>query len=147
MELTYKPAQAADIEPLFTFNQELIDAYEDKTQIELHKVLAWVRRKLEQQIQDYTCIYADGRKAGYFHFFAPDNTVMELDDLYIFPAFRGLGIGSAVIRRCCASTDRPVELYVFRANTRALALYQRLGFRIKARTCHISDTRYILRRD
>ena len=47
MELTYKPAQAADIEPLFAFNQELIDAYEDKTQIELHKVLAWVRRKLE----------------------------------------------------------------------------------------------------
>ena len=36
--------------PIFEFNKALIDAYEDKTQIDYEKVLAWVRRKLERCI-------------------------------------------------------------------------------------------------
>lgn len=145
MTLDFRPAQPEDLEPLFAFNRELIDAYEDKTQIDRGRVLAWVRRKLERRLSEYTCIWADGQKAGYFHFYPSDGEVMELDDLYLFPAFRGRGIGTAVIRACCqTAAGRPVILYVFVQNTRAAALYRRLGFRIAAQP---SPTRWIMRRE
>ena len=145
MKLDFRPAQPEDTEPLFTFNRELIDAYEDKSLIDYGRVLAWVRRKLERHLSEYTCIWADGQKAGYFHFYPLDGKVMELDDLYLFPAFRGRGIGTEIIRACCrAAAGRPVVLYVFVRNTRAVALYRRLGFRVAAQP---SPTRYIMRRE
>ena len=145
MKLDFRPAQPEDIEPLFAFNRELIDAYEDKSLIDYGRVLAWVRRKLEQRLDEYTCVWADGQKAGYFHFYPLDGKVMELDDLYLFPAFRGHGIGTEIIRACCrAAAGRPVVLYVFVRNTRAVALYRRLGFCVAAQS---SPTRYIMRRE
>ena len=145
MKLDFRPAQPEDIEPLFAFNRELIDAYEDKSLIDYGRVLAWVRRKLERHLSEYTCIWADGQKAGYFHFYPLDGKVMELDDLYLFPAFRGRGIGTEIIRACCrAAAGRPVVLYVFVRNTRAVALYRRLGFCVAAQP---STTRYIMRRE
>lgn len=145
MKLDFRPAQPEDIAPLFTFNRELIDAYEDKSLIDYGRVLAWVRRKLEQRLDEYTCVWADGQKAGYFHFYPLDGKVMELDDLYLFPAFRGRGIGTEIIRACCrAAAGRPVVLYVFVQNTRAVALYRCLGFCVAAQP---SPTRYIMRRE
>lgn len=145
MKLDFRPAQPEDIEPLFAFNRELIDAYEDKSLIDYGRVLAWVRRKLEQRLDEYTCVWAGGQKAGYFHFYPSDGEVMELDDLYLFPAFRGRGIGTEIIRACCrAAAGRPVVLYVFVRNTRAVALYRRLGFCVAAQP---SPTRYIMRRE
>ena len=89
MKLDFRPAQPEDIEPLFAFNRELIDAYEDKSLIDYGRVLAWVRRKLEQRLDEYTCVWAGGQKAGYFHFYPSDGEVMELDDLYLFPLSGG----------------------------------------------------------
>lgn len=146
MLLTYQPADVSDLEALFAFNKKLIDQYEDLSQIPYQKVLAWVRQKLEQQIQEYTCIFADGQKAGYYHFSPTDSNTMELDDLYLFPAFRGHGIGTAVIQKCCAETSQPIMLYVFQKNTGAIALYQRMGFQIQCTTQNVSSTRYIMRR-
>lgn len=147
MNLTFQPAQHDDIEIIYTFTKELIDLYEDKSQIDLSKIMAWTRKKLESQIQEYTCIFADGKKAGYYHFSSFDDHRMELDDLYIFPSYRGCGIGTAVIEKCCAETDQPIVLYVFQKNKRALALYQKLGFKIQCQTSHVSNTRFILQRD
>ena len=146
MLLTYQPADASDLDALFAFNKELIDQYEDLSQIPYQKVLAWVRKKLEQHIQEYTCIFADGQKAGYYHFSPMDSDTMELDDLYLFPAFRGHGIGTAVIQKCCTETSQPILLYVFQKNTCAIALYQKMGFQIQCTTQNVSSTRYIMRR-
>lgn len=146
MQLTYQPALPADIDAIYSFTKELIDQYEDKNQISYEEVLAWVRKKLERQIQEYTCIFADGEKAGYYHFSPMDPNTMELDDLYLFPAFRGRGIGTAVIQKCCAETSQPILLYVFQKNTGAIALYQKMGFHIQCSTRDVSSTRYIMRR-
>lgn len=147
MQLTYQPAQHNDIEVIYTLTKDLIDQYEDKTQVNEAKILAWVRRKLEARIQEYTCIFADGQKAGYYHFVSFDEKRMELDDLYIFPSYRSRGIGTAVIQKCCGETEMPVLLYVFQKNRKALALYQRLGFEIQCRTSQVSSTRLILQRE
>ena len=141
MKLTYIPATPADAEAIYEQCRALIDAYEDISAIDYGKVLAWVRRKIETNIHEYRRITLDGAHAGFFRL-CPAEDGWELDDLYIFPAFQNQGIGTAVIRDCCAAG--PVTLYVFTKNTRALALYRRLGFQTLRPA---GATRLILRKE
>ena len=141
MDLTYSPAAPSDAGTIFELCKALIDKYEDISTIDYDRVLAWVRYKIEGNISEYRCILADGAHAGYFRL-CPAEDGWELDDLYIFPEFQNRGIGTAVIRDCCEKG--PVMLYVFRKNTRALALYRRLGFR---EVDTAGQTRLILRKE
>lgn len=144
MDITYKSAAAEDIVPIYQLCRQLILDYENTDAIDLEKVLNWVRNKIEHCIGEYTAVFSDGKKAGYYHFFRNEEGEMELDDLYIFPDFRRQGIGSQVIRKCCREIWEPVVLYVFIRNTGAVSLYERLGFRVvKA----LNGTRYIMKYD
>ncbi len=143
MELTFSPAAAEDIPMLLELNRQLIEQYEDPTAIDLPRVLAWVGRKIEKNLSQYSCVVLEGRKAGYFRL-CPDEGETELDDFYIFPEFRGQGIGTEVLRRCIREQNRPLTLCVFTKNTGAMALYSRMGFHV---TEHISQTRCIMRRE
>ena len=144
MVLTYEKANIEDIPCIYELCKQLIDAYEDIRNINYGAVLNWLRKKLETQIGEYTAVYADGQKAGYYHFCQNEDAQFELDDLYIFPEFQNKGIGTAVIQKCCASTTAPVFLYVFTKNERAVSLYQRLGFAV-VKT--VNDTRFIMKRE
>lgn len=142
MQLTYEQASAADVERIFALSKALIDQYEDVASIDYDKVLQWVRRKIEVQIGEYQRVLMDDALAGYVHFH-PDGERMELDDLYILPEYQGMGIGTAVVEKCCAETEKPVYLYVFRRNEGAVRLYQRLGFEIVQ---EVGGSRYIMQR-
>lgn len=142
MELKYERASGADMEAIFALSKALIDQYEDVESIDYDKVLQWVRRKIEAQIGEYQRVMMDGSLAGYVHFH-PDGERMELDDLYILPEYRGQGIGTAVVEKCCAETEKPVYLYVFRRNEGAVRLYKRLGFEIVQ---EVGGSRYIMQR-
>lgn len=142
MELNYERASSADVEAIFALSKTLIDRYEDLDSIDYDKVLQWVRRKIEAQIGEYQRVLMDGSLAGYVHFH-PDGERMELDDLYILPEYRGQGIGTAVVEKCCAETEKPVYLYVFRRNEGAVRLYKRLGFEIVQ---EVGSSRYIMQR-
>lgn len=144
MELHYIPAESADIETIFSQLKALIDAYEDLSSINYEKVLLWCRRQIEENICQYTCILADGEKAGWYRLSASDDGRMELDNFYILPAYRNRGIGTAALNRCFAAIDKPIFLYCFIKNTRAMALYTRMGFRVIETVGH---TRCILQRD
>lgn len=142
MTLSYSPAQPEDIGQIDLLCKELIHTHEQLDSIDYPKVLRWVRQKIESSIGEYTVLCADGMKAGYYHFYRNGDSLLELDDLYLFPSFQNQGIGTAVIQKCCASTTEPIQLYVFARNTRAVALYERLGFQI---TATVHQTRYIMR--
>lgn len=144
MEITYGSAKPEDIACIYQFNQQLIDSYEAIENIAYDKVLNWVRHKLENAIWEYTTVYADGQKAGYFHFHKNEDGEYEIDDLYIIPEFQNKGIGSEVIRKCCSSVKEPVMLYVFIKNQRAVSLYKRIGF-VVVKT--IKESRYIMKRE
>ena len=144
MDIIYTKATSDDINPIYELCKRLIEDYEQPNAIDYAKVLAWVRKKIEHSIDEYTVIHVDGQKAGYYHFFKNDDGIFELDDLYIFPEFQNHGIGSEVIRKCCGSVYEPVMLYVFVRNQRAISLYERLGFKIVQM---IGTSRYIMQRD
>ena len=148
MELMYEKARPEDAPVIFGFAKELIetyetdpDLYETDPDLDLNMALAWTKRKIEKRIGEYTRVLMDGEVAAFFRF-VPDGERMELDDLYVLPAFRDRGIGTAVLRRCVAQ-GRPVYFYVFTKNTRAVALYEREGFR---KVEDVSPTRMIMAR-
>jgi hypothetical protein len=90
MKLTYCKATADDSERIYQLCKQLIDDYEDVEAIEYDKVLRWVRNKIIGSIGEYTAVFADGVKAGYYHFFLNGDGEYELDDLYIFSEFHHL---------------------------------------------------------
>ena len=143
MKLKYEPADARDTEALYAFNKELIDTYEDTDKIEYDKVLLWVRKKIEENINGYTRVTLDGMTVGYFYFHKADGE-NEIDDLYVLPEFRGRGIGTEIIKKCIEETDAPIFLYVFVRNTGAVKLYRRMGFETVK---EIRGTRYIMRKE
>lgn len=140
MQITYEAATRWDIPVLFRLAKDLIDRCEILENIDYQKVLAWVQRKLEAQIQGYERILCDGVHAGYVHVI-PGEECTELDDLFVFPEHQGRGIGTEVIRRCIRGSCPPVMLYVFIRNEGAIRLYRRLGFRV---TETVHGSRYIM---
>ncbi len=139
MQLTYEPARPEDAPVVFGFAKELIETYETDPKLDLDMALAWTKRKIEKRIGEYTRVLRDGQAVAFYRF-VPDGDRMELDDLYVLPAFRDRGVGTAVLRRCLAC-GKPVFFYVFTQNTRAVALYEREGFR---RIETVSPTRCLM---
>ena len=127
MQLTYEPARPEDAPVIFGFAKELIEAYETDPKLDLDMALGWTKRKIEKRIGEYTRVLRDGQTVAYYRF-VPDGDRMELDDLYVLPAWRNRGIGTAILRRCLAQ-GKPIYFYVFTGNVRAVALYEREGFR------------------
>lgn len=143
MNLEYKQAQEEDIECLYELSKNLIDRYENIQSIEYDKILKWVRRKIENCISEYTCVYVNNEKAGYYHLFKNDEELFELDDLYIFSDYQRRGIGTEIINRCCMEANSPVYLYVFIKNMGAVSLYERLGFKVLQT---IGNSRFFMRK-
>lgn len=127
MQLTYEWARPEDAPVVFGFAKELIETYETDPKLDLDMALAWTKRKIEKRIGEYTRVLRDGQTVAYYRI-VPDGDRMELDDLYVLPAWRNRGIGTTILRRCLA-LGKPIYFYVFTGNVRAVALYEREGFR------------------
>ena len=54
MKITYEKAASSDIECLYQLCKQLIDAYENIECIDYERALRWVRKKLENSIDEYT---------------------------------------------------------------------------------------------
>ena len=142
-QIAFIPADATDIPIIFGFCKELIDSYEDVSAIAYDKVLNWVLDKITNKIDMYQCAVVDGTKLGYFCL-DTTGTEAELDDLYVLPEYRGIGIGTSIIRYCIRRLRKPVFLYVFSKNIGAVRLYNRMGF---AFTEKVGSTRVVMRRE
>ena len=140
MKLCYITAQESAIDAIYAQAKDLIDAYEDTASIEYDKVLAWVKRKIVSNLSQYRCVLCDGEKTAYYRL-CEDG---ELDDLYVLPGFRSRGIGAEILEKCKEESNKPIFLYVFSRNIRAISFYQRFGF---AEAEKVGTTRLILRQN
>lgn len=139
-QLQFLTAEEVDVPVIFAFAKDLIDSYEDLTQIDYDRVMSWMHRKIESDISAYTCVWYNSRKVAYYCL-RGDNAAYELDDLYVLPEFQRQGIGSAILEKCLLETECPIRLYVFIKNTGAISLYRRHGFKLSEQ---ISSTRIIM---
>lgn len=139
MKLTFVNASESDIPVIFDQAKNLIDTYEDVDAIDYDKVLAWVRRKIEVKISEYRCVLADGETCAFWRM-CEDG---ELDDLYVLPGFRNRGIGSEIMKKCIEDSPKPLWLYAFSRNTRAISFYERHGFSVRQ---VVAPTRLIMER-
>ena len=140
MNLQFVPATESDVPVIFSQAKKLIDTYEDTESINYDKVLAWVNRKIETCIAEYTCVVADNVRCAYYRL-CEDG---ELDDLYVLPGFQNKGIGTQILKKCIAESAKPLYLYVFSRNVRAISFYERLGFFVRDT---VGKTRLIMARN
>ena len=139
MNLRFVSATQRDIPVIFAQAKDLIDTYEDLTVIDYDKVLQWVSKKITDHISDYCCVLKDKEPCAYYRLCKD----CELDDLYVLPAFRNMGIGSVIMKKCIGESENPLYLYVFSRNVRAISFYERFGFSDRE---SVGKTRMILER-
>lgn len=140
MRITFANTNEEDAEKIIEIEREQIDSYEDFSKLNHGQVYAFTRKKVHEELSNYTTIYCDGHKAGWYHF-TDENTYMELDDLFILPEFQERGIASAIIERCINATNKPIRAYVFTGNIGAISLFEKKDFQI-IQTLH--HTRYVM---
>ena len=142
MYLTYEGADAADIEPICRFCKELIDRYEKLQNIDYDAVLAWERKKVEDNLKDYQRVLCNGKKVCFF-FFVGVAIKWKLTICLFSHAFEG-GDRDRNHSEILFGDNASCFPLCFFQNVSAVALYKRLGFRIVQ---SIKDSRYIMQRD
>ena len=83
---------------------------------------------------EHHIVIADEQPVGHIIFNRADKEILTID-LALLPEYRGLGIGSALLKNVLAEgaqSGKPVVLHVLKQNVRAISLYERLGFRVCA---------------
>lgn len=96
---------------------------EEKKRIEL-----FIDKKVPEQIDRYKIIMKDNRPIGCVLICECEDGFL-LDELYIEKEHRGQGIGSHLIKEALLEY-RPLHLWVYESNERAVSLYTRLGAKV-----------------
>jgi ribosomal protein S18 acetylase RimI-like enzyme len=137
-----RPVRREDEELLYrvyasTRAEELaaVDWSDEQKDAFLHMQFAAQHRYYQENYLDSTfdVVMVDGEPAGRLYV-ARWREELRIIDIALLPAFRGRGIGSALIEglgREAAGKGLPLRIHVERGNP-ALALYERLGFRVAA---------------
>lgn len=94
-----------------------------------------------QKREEFSVIVSDDADAGFLQL-QRGADFLNVAEIHLLPAFRGQGLGTAVLRYIQALGDKeglPVLIGYFRANQGARDLYLRLGFQPAGE----SDTHYL----
>jgi ribosomal protein S18 acetylase RimI-like enzyme len=145
VNIAYRHALPEDVEFLYDLHRQTMQAYVEAT---------WGKWDEEWQRARFWSRYAP-RLLHVIQYKGQDVGVLQVQEraeelflviIEISPIFQGLGIGTAVIQDVLSEAvhhARPVALQVLRANIRARALYQRLGFVITGENA----THYIMAKE
>ncbi len=105
---------------------------------EKNRIDSYVRKNVPLEIDKYKLVYVLGVKHGCVLATDKDDGVL-LDEVYVDEDYRGLGIGTRIIKDVISSKN-PVYLWVYKNNDSAISLYKKLGFKVVEETedrCHM----------
>lgn len=131
MKPNYELIEAKDEDFEFVKNAKITTIFDYAKNIsdeERENILSYVNRFTAKFLKDYKIISKNDRKCGVFLIRDYEDGVL-LDEIYLIPEYRNLGIGSNIIKREIIK-HKKVYLWVYKENSRAVDLYKRLGFNI-----------------
>ena len=136
--ITFRPIQPEDMDFLCAVYASTRSDEMALTGWSPEQIDAFLRMQFEAQHQHYQTYYPDASFQVILHqdepigrlYVAHWDTEIRLVDIAILPAYRGAGIGTAILTDLLAEGQRvgkPVSIHVEQYNP-ALRLYERLGF-------------------
>lgn len=127
MEYKLVKSSNDDIERLIEYKKRNIYEYAPELSKEEHlKIKNYVESHIPKDIDDYYNIVVDGKVVGCLLVVNKDDGKL-LDEIYLEEDYRGLGIGTDIIKNVLKENDI-VYLWAYKDNVRAVSLYKRLGF-------------------
>lgn len=127
MEYKLVKSSNDDIERLIEYKKRNIYEYAPELSKEEHlKIKNYVENHIPKDIDDYYNIVVDGKVVGCLLVVNKDDGKL-LDEIYLEEDYRGLGIGTDIIKNVLKENDI-VYLWAYKDNVRAVSLYKRLGF-------------------
>ena len=127
--ITYRAATEADI-PLLIANEIALEkAYRSEVRFPYYDmVLDNIRSAIESFWDQYIIILYNNEIAG-FYLDGEGYGLTEVNIFFILPQFRRLGIGTTAMQHLLQKSNGKVYLTVYRANTDAIAFFEKMGFR------------------
>lgn len=142
--LSFRPATRADIPTIRTLADTIWRAcYADLLPPgQIEHMLAWmyaeetIQRQLDSGVGWELALDETGTPVGFLSTtHDAGSRRMELNKLYLLPAWHGRGNGQAMLQRVLAGAVsagvREVHLRVNKGNRRAIAAYERAGFQVR----------------
>ena len=129
-----------DIDRLIEYKKRTIFEYaNDLSQEEIDKINNYVDNEVPKSINDYNNIIVDNNIVGCLLLTNKDDGIL-LDEIYLEEECRNKGIGTSIIKDVI-NNNNIVYLWVYKANERAVALYNKLGFE----TIDETESRYYMK--
>ena len=117
----------------------ILDYADTLSEEEKKRIINYVNENIPKQIKDYQMISIDDKVIGCLLVTNHEDGTL-LDELYINPEFQNRGIGTNIIKDLMRS-EFNIYLWVYKNNTKAFNLYQKLGFNILEET----ENRYYMK--
>jgi len=140
MEYKLVKSTKDDLDKIIEYKKQTIFDFADNlSQDEIDKINNYVKTTVPELIEDYYKILVNGNIIGCLLITDKDDGKL-LDEIYLEEEYRNQGIGTGIIVSIL-NQNKIVYLWVYKANTNAIKLYERLGFKVIEET----DTRYYMK--
>lgn len=113
----------------------------DLDQGEIDRINKYVKNHIPMEIENYRIINVNNNIVGCLLVCNKYDGII-IDDIYLEEQYRNKGIGTNIIKEILCQ-NKIVYLWVYKENTKAISLYEKLGFKIVEET----KTRYFMKYD
>lgn len=130
MDYKIRDAAIADHDAIYALKSESVRPY-------VEKIWGWdedfQRKDFDSDFSatdQFKVMEVNGKFAGFMQSFRSDEC-FSLIEIHLLPEYRGMGIGSDILRNLQKSADNQeckIQIGCFKENHRAKALYERLNF-------------------
>lgn len=134
-------AKKEDEELLIKFKLDTILGSSKKiNEEESNKIINYVKTYIPNNIKYYKIISIDNKKIGCFSL-KPYEDGLMIEEIYLLEEYRNKGIGSNIISNTLIKYKKPIYLWVYKENIKAIKLYKKYKFKIIEET----ETRYFMK--